>query len=54
MEDTRVTLLALVGLLVALTIIVGSAVLAPSILVLLATLGAWANLTYLVVVTLMR
>ncbi len=54
MEDIRVTLLALVGLLVALTIIVGSAIFAPSVLVLLATLGAWTNLTYLIGVTLMR
>lgn len=54
MEDTRVTLLALVGLLVVLTILIGSAVLAPAFLALLATILAWANLAYLVAVTLMR
>ncbi|AIB11489.1 sugar tyrosine-protein kinase [Azospirillum brasilense] len=54
MEDTRVTLLALGLLVVALVVILGSVVLSPATLVLLATLGAWVNLTYLVVVTLMR
>ncbi len=54
MEDARVSLMALGALVVALAIIVGSVVLAPSVLVLLATLGAWANLTYLIAVTLMR
>ena len=48
MEDTRVTLLALGLLVVALVVILGSVVLSPSTLVLLATLGAWANLTFLV------
>ncbi|SMH58519.1 sugar tyrosine-protein kinase [Azospirillum agricola] len=54
MEDTRISLMAVGALLVALAIIIGSAVLAPSFLVVLATLGAWANLTYLVAVTLLR
>nr|WP_209874097.1 sugar tyrosine-protein kinase [Azospirillum soli] len=54
MEDTRVTLLALGLLVVALVVILGSVVLSPSTLVLLATLGAWINLTYLVAITLKR
>jgi hypothetical protein len=54
MEDMRVSLLAVGALVVALAIIASSAIFAPSVLVLLATIGAWANLTYLIGVTLMR
>lgn len=54
MEDTRTSLLALGALVVVLAILIGSAILAPSFLALLATILAWANLTYLVGVTLMR
>ncbi len=54
MEDTRVTLLAVGLLVVALVVILGSVLLAPATTVLLATVGAWLNLTYLVGITLKR
>lgn len=54
MEDSRITLLALGLLVVALVIIVGSVVLAPAVTVLLAAVGAWLNLAYLVGITLKR
>lgn len=54
MEDTRVTFLALGLLVVALVVILGSVILSPAITVLLATIGAWLNLTYLVGITLKR
>lgn len=54
MEDSRITLLALGLLVVALVVILGSIVLSPSILVLLATVGAWVNLAYLVGITIKR
>ncbi|MGQ9367150.1 hypothetical protein [Azospirillum sp. A39] len=54
MEDTRVTLMAL-GLLVAvLAVLAGFVFAAPSALVLLATVGAWANLAWLLGVTIGR
>ncbi|WP_247872290.1 sugar tyrosine-protein kinase [Azospirillum sp. TSO35-2] len=46
--------MALGLLVVALLLIVGSVVVAPSITVILATLLAWLNLAYLVGVTLTR
>lgn len=54
MEDTRVTLMALVLLVVALAVIIGTVVLTPSTTALLATIGAWINLAYLVTITLKR
>ncbi len=54
MEDNRVTLIALGLLVVALVVILGSVFLSPATLVLLATIGAWVNLTYLVGITLIR
>ncbi len=54
MEDTRITWLALGLLAVALSIIVGSLLLAPALTALLATLGAWLNLAGLVGITLKR
>ncbi|MFC5304811.1 sugar tyrosine-protein kinase [Azospirillum picis] len=50
----RVTLMALGLLVVVLLVIVGSVVISPSFTALLATLLAWANLTYLVGITLKR
>lgn len=54
MEDSRITLLALGLLVVALVVILGSVVLSPAITVLLATVGAWLNLAYLVGITIKR
>jgi len=53
-ENTRIALLSVGVLVVVLAILIGSAVFAPAFLALLATLLAWANLTYLVALTVMR
>lgn len=54
MENLRINLAAVGLLVVVLAILIGSAVFAPAFLVLLATILAWANLSYLVVLTFMR
>ncbi|WP_029008106.1 hypothetical protein [Azospirillum halopraeferens] len=54
MEDTRVTLQALALLLAVVVVLVGLVVASPSGLVLLATVGAWANLAWLLGVTIGR
>ncbi|MFP5516137.1 MAG: sugar tyrosine-protein kinase [Alphaproteobacteria bacterium] len=54
MDDTRIALLSVALLVVVLAIIIGSVIFVPSFTALLATLLAWANLAYLVGITIKR
>lgn len=54
MENMRINLAAVGVLVVVLAVLIGSAIAAPAFLVLLATILAWANLTYLVYLSMQR